>query len=166
MSGWTSNPTGDIARRAVFDWLKETDPGAFAPQFEHPADLRKNDEPAPLAAARAARELGRAMQRLVVAHALRARSVGESWQDVAIALDVQHEGGPDGTAAYLTTLGVRSEDPWWSPAHGVVWTCSTCEQAVRDYGPESGGPDDRESGHEWSCSRHVADVLAWEALWS
>lgn len=166
MNGRITTPTTDIARRAVFDWLRETDPGAFAPHFRHPNTLETAAEGAPLASTRAARALDRAMQRLTIEHALRARGAGESWDDVALALDVASDGRPDAAAAYLTTLGVRADDPWWSPARGVVWVCEVCEQAVRDYGPDMGSPDDREDGHARSCSRHAADVLAWEALWA
>jgi hypothetical protein len=166
MIGWSSTPATAIARRAISDLLHETEPGAYGPHFEHPNSLSERDDADPLAATHASRQLVLAMQRQVVEHALRARGSGESWEDVAAALNVHNDGQPDCAAAYLTVLGVRADDPWWSPARGVVWTCSTCEEAVRDYGPDCGGPDDRESGHAITCSRHAADMLAWEALWS
>jgi hypothetical protein len=166
MNGRRTGPTTEIARRAVFDWLRETDPGACGQHFRHPNTWETAAEGAPLASTRAASELGRAMQRLVIEHALRARGAGESWDDVARALAVESDGRPDAAAAYLTTLGVRTDDPWWSPARGVAWTCEVCEQVVRDYGPDMGSPEDREDGHAHSCSRHAADMLAWEALWA
>jgi hypothetical protein len=88
------------------------------------------------------------------------------WEEVAVAMELRHAGRPDASAAYLTTLGTRSEDPWWTPARGVLWACTTCEEVVRDFGPEAGGPDDREAGHASTCSRHTGEVLAWDALWS
>ncbi len=97
---------------------------------------------------------------------LSGHAVSESWEDVATALDLHNDGRPNSAAAYMTVLGARAEDPWWSPAQGVVWRCSTCEEAVRDFGLDCGGPDHRGSGHAVTCSRHTADVLAWEALWS
>ncbi len=166
MSDWTVRPATAVARRAIEELLRDTDPDAFGPHFEHPASVLERQDPSPLAATRAARDLVSALHAQVVENTLRARGEGESWEDIAIALDLHSGGQPDCAAAYLTALGVRAEDPWWSPARGVAWRCTTCEEVVRDYGPESGGPDDRESGHALTCSRHAADVLAWEALWA
>ncbi len=122
--------------------------------------------PAPLASLRAARELTLALQGRVVETALVARGAGEAWEDVAVAFGQQVGGRPDAAAAYLCVLGVRGGDPWWSPSRGVLWTCSSCEEAVRDLGPDAGSPEERESGHAPNCSRHSADVVAWEALWA
>lgn len=166
MSTWSVTPAAQVASQAVLDLLRETDPGAFGPHFQHPQSWTERPEPLPLPATRAARTLTQALQRRLVEYALRARGTGEAWEDIAEALDVRSDGRPDCVAAYLTVLGVRGDDPWWSPARGVVWTCTSCEEAVRDFGPECGGPDDRESGHAVTCSRHAADVLPWEALWA
>lgn len=166
MSTRPASPAAQIASRAVLDLLRETDPGAFGPHFQHPETRSERPEPRPLAATGAARSLAQALQRRVIEYALRSRGQGEDWEDVATALELHSDGRPDSVAAYLTVLGIREDDPWWSPARGVLWTCSTCEEAVRDYGPDCGGPDDRESGHAVTCSRHAADVLAWEALWA
>ena len=106
-----------------------------------------------------------ALQQHTVDQALRARGLGEAWDEIATALCLASDSRPDAAAAYLTVLGVRAGDPWWSPARGVLWTCSTCAEVVRDFGPDCGGPDDRESGHAPTCSRHTAGVMAWEALW-
>lgn len=155
----------ELARRAITDLLHLTEPASFGEVFNHP-DVHVRRQPTSLSTTKAARDLAVAFQRLVLEHALSARGAGESWEDVAQALNLWNDGCPDSVAAYLTVLGVRSDDPWWSPARGVLWTCTTCEEAVRDFGPDCGGPDDRESGHALTCSRHVADVLAWDALWA
>ncbi len=156
----------EIAGRAVHELLRQRDPGAFAPHFQHPAMWAERDTPAPLAAARAARELTLALQRHAVESALAARGAGEAWEDVAVALGQRVGGQPDAAAAYLRVLGVPAGGTWWSPSRGVLWTCSSCEEVVRDFGPEAGGPEDRESGHAPDCSRHSADVVAWGALWA
>jgi hypothetical protein len=166
MSSRTSSPARAIARQAVIDLLRETDPGAFAPHFEHPDTRTEREDPTPLAAVRAGRQLLAALHRGVIEAALSARGLGETWEEVASALELQSEGRPDCAAAYLTALGIRADDPWWSPSAGVAWTCLTCEEVVRDYGPDAGGPDDRESGHAVTCSRHAAEVVAWDALWA
>ncbi len=163
---WLQTPAGAAARRTLKDLLREADPLAYGSEFKHPQSLTDNSEPAPLAAVRGARELALACQRLVKHYALDARGAGETWEEVAVALGLRSDGRPDSAAAYLSVLGVGRDDPWWSPARGVVWTCTTCQEAVRDYGPECGGPDDRESGHGLGCSRHTAEVVAWEALWA
>lgn len=166
MTSWTSSPAAAVARQAVIDLLHETDPGAFAPRFHHPDTRSERKDPTPLSAVRAGRQLVAALQRSVIDAALRARGLGEGWDEVATALDMHNEGRPDCAAAYLTVLGMRVDDPWWSPSTGVAWTCSTCEEVVRDYGPDVGGPDDREAGHAVTCSRHAAEVVAWDALWA
>lgn len=163
----TSVPSADeVATRAVAELLQEVDPGAFGAYFRHPDLLVTATVPQPLPAVGAARSLLAALRRELVKHALAARGSGESWEGVASALQLTRDGGPDGLCAYLTLLDGRGEAPWWSPAHGVLWTCSSCGASVRDYGPESGGPDNRESGHASTCPRHSADVRAWEVLWA
>lgn len=134
--------------------------------FQHPALFEQPAMPSPLASIRAARELAHELQGQIRQHALVARGHGEDWTEVAVALELRHGGRPDPSAAYLTVLGTRSEDPWWTPARGVLWTCSTCEEVVRDFGPEVGGPGDCESGHAVTCARHTAEQLAWDALWA
>ncbi len=131
-----------------------------------PVTMTERVTPAPMASLRAARELTLALQGQVVESALVARGAGEAWEDVAVAFGQQVGGRPDAAAAYLCVLGVRGGDPWWSPSRGVLWTCSSCEEAVRDLGPDAGSPEERESGHAPNCSRHSADVVAWEALWA
>lgn len=163
---WPRTTADRIARQAVRDLLSETDPGAFGPHFQHPGSMQQSAEARPLAAANGARLLAFACHRLVVEQSLAARGAGETWEDVAQALMLRNGNEPDAAAAYLAALGVRQEDPWWSPARGVAWTCVTCEEVVRDFGPEAGGPDDRESGHAVNCSRHAGEVVAWEALWA
>lgn len=134
--------------------------------FQHPSLFEHPAMPSPLASVRAARELAHELQEQIRMHALRARGQGEDWAEVAVALEARHGGQPDASAAYLTVLGTRSDDPWWTPARGVLWTCSTCEEVVRDFGPEVGGPDDRESGHATTCARHTGEQIAWDALWA
>lgn len=134
--------------------------------FQHPALFDRPASPTPLAAVRAARLLGQELQQQLRQQALLARAHGEDWTEIASALELRHSGEPDPSAAYLTVLGTRSDDPWWTPARGVLWTCATCEEVVRDFGPEVGGPEDREAGHAITCSRHTAEQLAWEALWT
>ena len=166
MNAWPVTPAAGIAANAVLELLSATEPGAFGPHFRHPRTLTKNAEPDPLHAARAAYALSRAVQRQVVHQSLRARGVGESWEAVATTLDLTAEAGPDVVTAYLMMLGNRLDDPWWSPSTGVTWTCSSCEESIRDFGPECGGPEDREAGHAATCSRHLAAVAAWDALWT
>ncbi len=159
-------PEDALASRAISELLHEVDPGAFAPHFQHPSQLVEADVPSPLAAAQAARALLAALRRKIVQHGLEARGAGESWEDVANALELTCNGVADEAAAYLTVLGVRGISPRWSPAWGVLWTCGSCGEAVRDYGPEYGGPDDRETGHASTCARHCADVRDWKELWA
>lgn len=166
MNAWRATPAVGIAAHAVLELLSATEPGAFGPHFHHPRTVTVNLEPDPLYASRAAYDLSRAVQSQVVHYALRARGTGESWETVATALGLASDGGPDVTTAYLMVLGLRADDPWWSPATGVLWTCCSCGAAVQDFGPECGGPDDREAGHADTCARHLAAVATWEQLWT
>lgn len=160
------DPARDAARHAIEELLKRTNPGAFGVHHRHGEGLVVERDPSPLLALAAARTLVVAVQRQVIAQALRARSAGDDWLAVADALELTDGESPDAAAAYLAVLGVRSDDPWWSPARGVVWTCTCCESVVRDFGPDGGGPAEQEAGHAPTCSRHAADVVAWEALWA
>ena len=166
MNAWRATSAVRVAADAVLELLSATEPGAFGPHFHHPSRTTFNAEPDPLHASRAAYELSRAAQSQVVQHALRARGSGESWEAVATALGLDSDGGPDVAMAYLMVLGVRADDPWWSPATGVQWICGSCGEAVQDFGPECGGPDDREAGHAVTCARHLAAVVTWEELWA
>ena len=166
MSAWPVSPATEVAGRALHDLLRMTDPGAYGPHFRHPSSLTEQSQPAPLPATRAAHALGGAVGGLVVEHALLARGAGESWRDLAMALGLEADGSPDVHATYLLLLGSRDDDPWWSPATGVLWLCTACEEAVRDFGPDCGGPDDRESGHAPTCARHLRALTEWKAQWS
>ncbi|MCU1691884.1 MAG: hypothetical protein JWM64_975 [Frankiales bacterium] len=160
------SPVAQTAARMIVELaLQEHTPLAEG-LFRHPALFEQPAAPAPLASVRAARQLGHELQEQLRLQALRARGHGEEWEEIAAAMDLRHGGRPDASAAYLTALGTRSDDPWWTPARGVLWTCTTCEEVVRDFGPQVGGPEDRESGHATTCSRHTGEQLAWEALWS
>lgn len=161
MTTWTCTAVAAVARDAVERLLDDSGRPA---SFTHPADLKTGGS-TPLQALQAARLLVSALQRQIVDQALHARGQGEDWPQVATALCLSHDGQPDSAAAYLTVLGVRAGDPWWSPARGVLWTCGVCEEVIRDFGPDCGGPDDREAGHAPTCTRHTSDVVAWEALW-
>ena len=166
MNAWRATSAVRVAADAVLELLSATDPGAFGPHFKHPRLITRNAEPDPLHAIRAAYDLSLAMQNQVVHHALRARGAGESWESVATSLGLTTDGGPDVAMAYLMVLGARAEDPWWSPATGVKWTCRSCGEAIQDFGPECGGPDDREAGHAATCARHLAAMATWEELWA
>jgi hypothetical protein len=162
----TTTPAAIVAERSVADLLRETNPEAYASDVEHasaPTELSAYD---PLAAARASQDLLGSIQRLVRENALKARGRGENWWRIASALSLLPEGRPDSAAAYRTVLGAHPDERWWTADWSVIWTCSTCGEAVRELGPDFGGPDERESGHAATCSRHAADVRAWEALWA
>jgi hypothetical protein len=165
MTTHVSSDARRLARAAVQGLVALEGPPGGGSWFRHPGLLVQGDEPPPLACLDAARALGTAMHGLVIEHALRARGAGEGWDEVAVALGLVDEDRPDCMAAYLAVLGVRADDPWWSPARGVSWTCASCGARVRDFGPECGGPDDRETGHEPTCSRHRSELAAWEAMW-
>lgn len=163
------SPDSAVARTAVrmISELALTECAAMpGGHFRHPALFATPDVPSPLAALKAARLLTHELQEQLRQQALLARGQGEDWEQVAAAMELRHAGEPDPSAAYLAVLGTRSEDPWWTPARGVLWRCAHCLEVVRDFGPDVGGPDDRESGHASTCGRHTGEQLAWDALWS
>lgn len=156
-----------LARRTVDELALAEGPPGGGTWFRHPGSLAGGTSYPPLAGVQAAKHLATVMHQLVIEHALQARGAGEGWDEIAVALELTAVGDrPDALAAYLTVLGVRADDPWWSPARGVEWRCRSCAQVIRDFGPECGGPDDSEAGHAPSCSRHNADLSAWMEMWT
>jgi hypothetical protein len=127
--------------RAVQDFLHETDPAAFGLTLEHDSGELEESEPRLLAVVRAAALLRETLQHQLADALLTARSRGESWADLAAALDVN---GDD--AAFRMAVDVDSA----GTAADLVWVCTTCGRAVRDRGPAVPTP---EVGHAVDCVR-------------
>lgn len=159
-------PAARTASRMITELALQQHAAQADGHSRHPGLFELPEQPPALAAVRAARLLRRELQKQLRCQALRARGDGEGWAEIAVALELNDDGRPDASAAFLTVLGPRNDDPWWTQVSGVRWTCTSCEEVVRDFGPEVGGPDDRETGHASTCARHTGEIVAWDALWS
>lgn len=98
--------------------------------------------------------------------ALRVRGAGSGWDEVADALGLTEpdaDGRMPGEVAWEWLVEHRPPGPvrehfgWRASA---TWTCTTCRAEVRDNGPYE-SPDDNESGHAPSCTRHAVAVATW-----
>lgn len=147
--------TGNAVRRLV-----RATGGQFTerPLIRSDPDGRKAEEPEPLAGITAAVAVEREARRLCLESVRYAREDGLTWAQIGEAMGFGPQYGGDAVAAY------RYAVPGHAAADWTTWTCPSCCQLVRDYGPEL-GPREAEQGHAGGCGRFAAAVAAWEARW-
>lgn len=115
----------------------------------------------PLAGIRAARSLERAALRVTGDYIRLAREDGLDWREIGAALGLEPDDGDLAMAAWEYASGPRYRmDPLY-----FYFTCPGCGQAVRDYGPHGGHPEDCEQGHAEDCTRMAEAVRAYKAQW-
>ncbi len=115
----------------------------------------------PLEGIAAARRQEQAAAAAIRAHARAARAAGLSWAQIAGALGCKRDRGTSPAGEAFARLA--SDLGSGSPSFG--YTCRSCDQAVVDYGPECGHPEDAERGHAGGCARLAAAVAEWGRQW-
>jgi len=117
-------------------------------------------EPEPLAGIRAAVAFEREHRRRCLGYIRYAREDGLTWREIGEALGFGSR-PPDLDPA---VRAYRYAVPGHAAADWTTWTCPSCRQLVRDYGPEL-GPREAEQGHAGGCGRFAVTVRAWGAQW-
>ncbi|GAA4536938.1 hypothetical protein GCM10023175_04520 [Pseudonocardia xishanensis] len=122
----------------------------------------------PLPGVRAARALASAARGLLVEQVRDARAAGRSWDEVGEALELSDgtTDDPRAEAAFAEVVEGRRAEPTWHSFRtpSTYWRCRSCGELVTDYGPiGSSHPDDQESGHATTCTRHQAALARWRA---
>ena len=118
--------------------------------------------PEPLAGIRAARTYEHAAARLAAEYAQCARADGTGWLDIGRALVLEGDSDYDVmTAAYEQAAG---RDSFGTP-RPYYFPCGSCGGRIRDNGPWSASPLDREEGHAETCARFAEAVRAYRAQW-
>ncbi|SDH19192.1 hypothetical protein [Pseudonocardia oroxyli] len=120
----------------------------------------------PLPGVRAAQALAAAARGLLVEQSRDARAAGRSWDEIgqALGLSDSEADEPRAEAAFADLVEGRRPNAHWrafrSPS--TSWRCGSCHELVTDYGPrDSPHPDDQESGHADTCTRHRAALAQW-----
>jgi hypothetical protein len=121
------------------------------------------DEPDPLEALAVLHQLRGAVAQAERVAARRAREDGQSWAQIGEALGRRDDPGTGLSVAEQAWRhvmpGYRGISPDW-----FTWTCPSCGEHVRDYGPEL-PPDEAEKGHVRICPQFAATAAAWDASW-
>lgn len=97
-------------------------------------------------------------RQMKIGYALRARSEGRPWADLAPVLGVRKDSDDPGVAAFEL---VAPQVPNMAGQRYVTWRCESCGQRIRDTGPYSTHPGSDEHGHADGCARLARDVAAW-----
>lgn len=157
-------------RRAVYELAKQSGDQMVTRQSVRgePA-FGTTQAPEPRAAIRTAKALTQEARRYCLDAIRYAREDGLTWQDIGDALGIQvtavdpdDHGAGESVAGYAyeyAVPGYRGISPDW-----FTWTCPSCGENIRDYGPGSGTPD-AEQGHAEGCERFAEAVRAWDAQW-
>jgi hypothetical protein len=132
------------------------------PLLRSDPDGGKVREPEPLAGIAAAGEVEQAARRLVLEYTRYAREDGLTWHTIGEAMGFADNPQPGMTSvaehAFQRAVPGRAAADWFP------WTCPSCRNLVRDYGPEH-GPREAEQGHADGCERFASAVRSWEAQW-
>lgn len=151
--------TGNAVRRLV-----RVTGGQFTerPLIRSDPDGRKVDEPEPLAGITAAVAVGREARRLELEFARNAREDGLAWHAIGEAMGLADD--PQPGMISVAEHAFQRAVPGHAAADWTTWTCPSCRELIRDYGPEC-PPDEAEKGHAEGCGRFAAAVRAWDAQW-
>jgi hypothetical protein len=163
-----SRAAHDIARRDTVQLAR----GTGASIVRRPM-FRGDDEPTvpdvePLPGARAARDLELAAKGTARDYIRQAREAGHGWERIGQALGVSPDADADQTgmtvaeAAYTYAAGSPCTDTAARYGRSFLWTCRSCDQAIRDRGLIA-GPADDEQGHADRCPRLAEAIAAWNA---
>jgi hypothetical protein len=112
-----------------------------------------------LGAAAAAAAVAEEARKWVASYVADARGAGVSWAELGAELAGRRDCGCDATASDAFALVVGS--PVDGPGGRVfTWTCETCHEAIRDFGP---GVDfsQREEGHRSDCERRAVEMESY-----
>ncbi|MDQ3579569.1 MAG: hypothetical protein M3443_18625 [Actinomycetota bacterium] len=90
------------------------------------------------------------------------RGEGGTWERVAELLGLPEEHDDGGSAAERAFDFVAPTVLFRSPT--TSWRCTSCDRVVTDHGPWN-HPSDNERGHASTCTRHNAEIAAYEAKW-
>ncbi|MFG1635624.1 hypothetical protein ACGFKX_12405 [Pseudonocardia alni] len=158
----------ELLRRIAVEAFGSTETEVPIPGFTVFTDRRLDD---PFAGIRAALLMRTVAEGQLYEYARAARAAGRSWDEVGAALDLPSgEFRPVGEAAFDWLVCGRVPDPepdgvrsFRTPC--AYWRCSTCDGLVTDHGPFEGNPANSEDGHVKGCTRHAAEVQAWNEGW-
>lgn len=149
--------TGEVTRLAVAAFGKDV--AKVRPIFPGAETTAMMADPLP--ALWAAKQLQALAAAQITRQARHARSIGHTWQQIGEMLQLPHIDGPPAEAAfeYFTGGAVSYSTPTFG------WRCldAGCGNMITDRGPYDSHPDDCESGHASTCTRHAADLAAWQA---
>lgn len=149
----------------VFDAVRHEDP---IEGFRLLARSRLDDPLAGIRAALLVRAVGAAQ---LYQHATDARAAGRSWEEIGEALELPCVAAgasrPSGEAAFEWLIEGHEPEPpdssgvrlFREPA--ASWRCGKCGALVTDRGPFESHPDDNESGHAETCTRHAHEIAGW-----
>lgn len=148
--------TNEVTRLAIAVFGEEA--AKVRPIFPGAETTARTADPLPaLWAAKQLRDLAAAHINRQAQHA---RSAGHSWQQVGEMLQLPDtdRSTPEAAFEYFTGTG----ESYSTPTFG--WRCPDpgCGNMITDYGPYNYHPDDCESGHAPTCTRHAADLAAWQ----
>lgn len=154
----------ELVRRIAAEAYGATETEVPIPGFTVFTDRRFDD---PLAGIRSALLVHTVAESQLTEYARAARAAGRSWDQIADALDITtDEVAAVGEAAFDWLVCGQAPDPepdgvrsFRTPC--AYWRCLTCDGLVTDHGPFEGNPANSEDGHAKGCTRHAADVQAW-----
>lgn len=119
--------------------------------------------PAPAEALRVAMLVSRYGLALVYRYTGELRGCGSTWAQIHPLLDLPPE--PDvspAVQAFEYTLGPDEPGGFAFDARYMSWTCHTCGEQIRDFGPYDGHPDNCEQGHADGCQRHLDEIDTYQ----
>ena len=167
-SGQAAGRIRELVRRIAVEVFGTTETEVPIPGFTIFTDRKLDD---PLAGVRAALLMRSVAETQLYDYARSARGAGRSWDEIGAVLSLPTGGVPVGEAAFDWLVCGRVPDPerdgirsFRTPS--AYWRCSTCDGLVTDHGPFEGNPANSEDGHTKGCTRHRAEVQAWNDGWA
>jgi hypothetical protein len=157
------------ARRSVIELARDAGAEFITRPLFHGADTTTRDIE-PLPGLSAARELELAARYLTADYARQARQAGYTWHQIGTALNLTPGADPDqagytiAEAAFTHAAGNPDSEHARRYGRTVGWTCTTCDGAISDHGPET-HPQEAEHGHARGCARLARTIQAWDAEW-
>lgn len=151
-----------LIRNAVLAMVRESGGQVTRISRGEPGAGWSEDAAGPLEGISAARHLELAAVQAFRDHARRAREDGLTWGAIGEAMGFADH-PPRGMTSVAEHAFQRAV-PVSSSVVYFVWTCPSCRQLVRDYGPEL-APHDAEQGHADGCGRFAATLAEWDRQW-